>query len=261
MTTLARCIALLMFAWILVAGCEQRGQSGEVVVAAASSMRYPITELVERFEAETGHTVRLSLGSSGSFFAQISNGAPYDVFLAADTDYPRALEEVDLIETRSFEVYGTGRIALWVSDDSDVDVERLGMEALVDPGVRRIAIANPRLAPYGAAAVQAMEAANVYGDVSLRIARAENIAQAAQFVDAGAADIGVLALSLVRAEAMPPGRSWEIPQELYSPIEQGVVILGRARQAGHYEEARAFVDMLRSPVGQSILEKYGFQVP
>ena len=260
MTRSARILTAALLCLLGTAGANP-ARADEVVLAAASSMRYPLAELIERFEQETGHTVRLSLGSSGSFFAQISNGAPYDVYLAADMDYPGALEQADLVEPGSLEVYGMGRIALWVSDDSDVDVERLGMEALLDSDVRRIAIANPRLAPYGAAAIEAMEASGVYDDVSLRIVRAENIAQAAQFVDAGAADIGVLAMSLVGGGQMSEGRFWEVPEQLHAPIAQGVVILARARQAGHYDAARAFVDMLQSPVGQTILERYGFRFP
>ena len=241
--------------------CAPAARADDIVLAAAASMIDPIAELIERFERETGHTVRLSLGSSGSFVAQISNGAPFDVFLAADMNYPRRLEQAGLIEPGSLQVYGTGRIVLWVRQDSPVDLGRLGMEALLDPAVRRIAIANPRLAPYGTAAVEAMEGAGIYDQVSPRIVRGENVAQAAQFVAAGAADIGVIALSQAAAPRMPAGRYWEVPADLHAPIEQGVAILARARQSGRYQAARQFVDMLMGPLGRSILGKYGFAVP
>ena len=233
----------------------------EIVVVAASSMSYPILEIVERFERETGHTILLTRGSSGNFYGQITNGAPFDVFLSADREYPAELQRAGLVEPGSLEIYAVGRIVLWVGADSVLRNEISGMESLMDSRVRRIAIANSRLAPYGAAAVAAMQHYGVYDQVASKIVQGDNIAQAAQFVSSGAADVGVLALSMARSEAMDDGSYWEIPDEAHRPIEQAMVILSRARDAEHYAAARAFRDMVRGPVGRTILERYGFSVP
>ena len=233
----------------------------EILVAAASSMNYPIREIVAEFERETGHTVALQIGSSGNFYGQISNGAPYDLLLSADRDYAARLETDGVIEPGSLEVYAVGRLVLWVRDDSELRSEIRDMDSLLDTRVRWIAIANPRLAPYGEAAVAAMQHYGVYDQVRSKIVQGDNIAQAAQFASLGAADVGVLALSLARGEAMDDGFFWQIPDDTHLPIEQAMVILRQARDAGHLGAARQFRDMVRGPVGRTILERYGFSVP
>jgi molybdate transport system substrate-binding protein len=224
-------------------------------------MTFPVREIVEAFEQETGHTVRLSLGSSGNFYGQIVNGAPFDVFLSADRNYPEELRAAGVIAAGSFEIYAEGRLVLWTRADSDLDLETLGMDAMLDPSVRRIAIANPTLAPYGRAAVAAMEREGVYDRVASKIVRGDNVSQAAQFVSSGAADIGILAMSLARSEVMAEGRSWQVPSQLHQPIEQAMVILERAERSGHLTAAREFRDMVRGPLGRTILAKYGLSVP
>jgi molybdate transport system substrate-binding protein len=234
----------------------------EVLVAAASSMRDPLQEITERFEEDTGHTVRLSLGSSGSFFGQIWNGAPFDVYLAADAEYPRRLDEAGFVEPESLRTYAIGRIVLWSRSEVPIDLEGLGMEALRDPSVNRIAIANPRLAPYGRAAVAAMERFGVWDEVQPKIVTGDSIAQAAQFAASGAADVAIIALSIATREAMSgSGHYWEIPSTAHPPIEQAMVVLGSARERGHYETARAFWEFVSSGTGRSILERYGFSIP
>jgi molybdate transport system substrate-binding protein len=224
--------------------------AAEVRIAAASDLNFAIKEIVAEFEKQTGHKVLLTLGSSGNFFAQIANGAPFDVYLSADIHYPRELEKAGHTIPGSIFVYGIGRIALW---SSKVDPER-GMQLLLDPSVKRIAIANPQHAPYGKAAVAAMQHAKVYDRVKDKLVLGENISQAAQFVQSGAADVGVLALALALSEPMMrAGRFWTIPVESYPRMEQGAVLTRRAGTA-----AREFMDWLRSPASKKILERYGF---
>lgn len=250
--------------WIFLlalAACAP-AHAGEVLVAAASDLGGAIREIAATFEKSSGHTVRLTLGSSGNFHTQIANGAPFDVFLSADLAYIRELEKADLIEPGSATMYAIGRIVLWTPKNSPIAVETQGMKALADPRARRIAIANPDHAPYGRAAVAAMKSAGVYEAARARFVLGENISQAAQFVQSGAADIGVVALSLALAEPMKSqGRYWEIPQESYPRMEQGAAILKQARKAGHLAAAQAFLAAVRSAAGQSVLRRYGFAIP
>src|SRR6266545_5774510 len=135
----------------------EMAQAGEVSIAAASDLNFAFKEMAADFEKKTGHTVKLSLGSSGNFYAQISNGAPFDVFFSADISYPKKLEAAGLTEPGTLYMYAVGRIVVWVPKDSPIDVASLGIKALQHPSVKKIAIANPKHAPYGRAAVVAME--------------------------------------------------------------------------------------------------------
>lgn len=226
----------------------------EIHVAAASDLNFAIKEIIQDFQRNTGHKVDLTLGSSGNFFAQIQNGAPFDVFLSADLNYPRQLEKSGYAVPGSTFVYGLGRIALWVQNRSSWDLEKLGMRALLDSSVKKIAIANPQHAPYGRAAVAAMERAKVYDSVKSRLVLGENISQAAQFVQSGAADIGVIALSIALSEPMRrAGQYWIIPSEMYPKLEQGAVLLKRGG-AG----ARQFHEGLKSEKAKQEFRKYGF---
>ena len=200
----------------------------EVRVAAASDLNFAIKEIVAGFEHQTGNSVRLTLGSSGNFFAQIVNGAPFDVLLSADVSYPQQLEKRGLTVSGSTFVYGAGRIVLWTRNNSPIDIERLGMRALLDPSVRKISIANPEHAPYGKAAVAAMEHAAVYDSVKSKLVFGENIAQAAQFVQSGAADIGVIALSIALSGPMQTaGRFWIIPDRKSTRLNSSHLKLSR----------------------------------
>jgi molybdate transport system substrate-binding protein len=198
--------------------------------------------------------VRLTLGSSGNFYAQISNGAPFDVFLSADGVYPKKLEEEGRAEKGSTRIYGVGRIVLWVPTASPIDVEKLGMDALLNASAGKIAIANPGHAPYGRAAVAAMEKANVHAQVKAKLVMGENIAQTAQFVQSGAADIGVIALALASSDAMKrSGRYWLVPADAHPLLEQTAVLM-KGATAG----PRAFLHYLDSPEAKAILKRYGF---
>jgi molybdate transport system substrate-binding protein len=217
-------------------------------------------DLVAAFEARhPDESVRVTYGSSGNFFAQISQGAPFDVYFSADIEYPRALEEADLAEPGSTVLYAEGRIVTWVRDDSTIDLDRLGLAAILDPSVERVAIADPEHAPYGRAARAAMEASGSWEAVQPRLVLGENISQAAQFVESGAADIGLLALSLAIA---PPlchaGRHVLVPSELHPPILQGALVLSAAERP---VVAGAFLDFVLGPEGRTVLDRYWFLLP
>jgi molybdate transport system substrate-binding protein len=210
--------------------------------------------MVGAFEHETGNQVHLTLGSSGNFYAQILNGAPFDVFLSADIDYPRQLEAKGYAASGSVFSYGLGALALWVPKQSALKLDKIGMQALLDGSVEKIAIANPEHAPYGRAAVAAMEHAKVYDRVKAKLVLGENVSQAAQFVESGAAQIGIVALSLaVSAPMRERGRYWIVPADMYPLLEQGAVLLKRGGPA-----AREFYQWLHDSEAQRILFKYGF---
>jgi molybdate transport system substrate-binding protein len=239
-----------------------RAAANEIFVAAASDLSAAVKEIVADFEKKTGHTVKLSLGSSGTFHAQISSGAPFDVFLSADLNYVRDLEKKGFAEPGSAYTYAIGRIVLWTRKDSPINVQAVGMKALLHPQSRRIAIANPEHAPYGRAAVAAMQKIGVYSELRDKLVFGENISQTAQFIQSGAADIGFVALSLALAEPMKTeGKYWEVPLDSYPRMEQGAVILKQAQRAGHAAAAGQFLDALRSAEGKSILQRYGFSLP
>ncbi len=231
---------------------------GAVTIAAASDLTYAMNEIAANFEKATGCTVRLSMGSSGNFLTQIENGAPFDVFFSADIAYPKKLEAEGLAAPGSTYLYAVGKIVLWTRKDSRVDVGK-GFSALRDPAVRKIAIANPEHAPYGRAAEEALRQSGVYDAVKDRLVLGENISQAAEFVESGNADAGILALSLVVSPAMKDkGRAWNIPENLYTPIRQGAVAM---RASSNPQGARQFLDYVEMPATAALLERYGFALP
>jgi molybdate transport system substrate-binding protein len=223
-------------------------------VAAASDLSFALQEIIGAFEHETGIQAHLTLGSSGNIYAQILNGAPFDVFLSADMDYPRQLEGKGYAVQGTVFAYGLGALALWVPKESPIKLEKLGMQALLDDSVRKVAIANPEHAPYGRAAVAAMTSAKVYDRVRPKLVLGENVSQAAQFVQSGAAQIGILALSVAASAPMrETGRYWIVPADLYPLLEQGAVLLKHGG-AG----AKEFYQWLHDSETQRILFKYGF---
>lgn len=231
----------------------------EITVAAASDLNFAFKELTALFEQTTGTHVKLSLGSSGNFFSQIQNGAPYDLYFSADSRYPQKLVESGHAVASSLYIYAVGRIVLWVPRQSPWQIEQRGLDVLLDSTVKKIAIANPKHAPYGRAAVAAMEQAQVYERVKDKLVLGENVSQTAQFVESGAADIGIIALSLALAPPMQAaGRYKEIPVEAHPPLVQGAVLL---TGASHKVEAQAFLSFLQSAEGRAIMTRYGFVVP
>jgi molybdate transport system substrate-binding protein len=250
---------LMGLVWNLTLIPLLHAESSTLTIAAASDLQFALGEMAPAFEKATGSVVKLSFGSSGNFVAQITAGAPFDLFFSADDVYPKRLIETGLALPESFYRYAVGRIVLWVPKDSPIDMEREGMRALLHPAVRKIAIANPAHAPYGKAAVAAMQSAELYERVQSRLVLGENISQAAQFVQSGNAEIGLLSLSLVTSATMKErGRFWLIPAETYPSLQQAVVILHRSREG---VLAQAFIDFIKGKEGKAILERYGFKIP
>ena len=226
-------------------------------VAAAADLEPALDEIVAGFRtAHPGPDIRVSYGSSGSFFAQISQGAPFDLFLSADIKYPRRLEASKLARSGSKFSYAAGRLVLWVPRESPLEVERLGLDALRDPRARHIALANPAHAPYGRAAEAALRALGLYDDVRDRLVYGENVSQATQFVQSGSADAGLIALSAALSPRLAGrGRYWLVPESAYPRIVQTGVILTRCP-----DEARAwsFREWMRGPEARGVLVRYGF---
>jgi molybdate transport system substrate-binding protein len=242
--------------WLLMDG--RPAAADELTIAAASDLNFAFKELVVAFEQQTGTKVKLTLGSSGNFFAQIQNGAPFDLYFSADIRYPERLIETGHALVDTLYRYAVGRIVVWMPTRGPLDPTK-GLEVLLDPAVRKIAIANPKHAPYGRAAVSALEQAHLYDRIKDKLVLGENISQTAQFVQSGAADVGIIALSLALAPAMKEnGRYWEVPSDRHPPIEQGAVML---KGAAAPRTARAFLDFLRSPAGQDVMRRFGFIQP
>lgn len=255
-----RATVLVVWTMVLLAAAVPPAASEEVTIAAASDLNFAFKDVIAAFESgHPGLRVKLTLGSSGNFYSQITNGAPFDLYFSADIGYPKKLEEAGLTRSGSLYRYAVGRIVLWVPTRSGTDPAGLGMQALLAPSVRKIAIANPKHAPYGRAAVAAMKHFQVYEAVSPKLVLGENVSQAAQFVESGAADVGIVALSLALAPSMQAaGRYWEVPAEAHPPIEQGAVIL---KSAKNVQAAERFLEFLRGPEGRAIMARYGFTVP
>ena len=229
-----------------------------LAVAAASDLQTILPDLVARFERSAGAKVTVSFGSSGTLFAQIQNGAPFDVFFSADIDYPKRLIASGHAEPGSLYEYATGRIVLWTRQNSGIDVTR-GLTILRDARVRRIAIANPQHAPYGRAAVAALRHDKLYDVVQSKLVFGENISQAAQLADSGNADVGIIAMSLALGPAMrASGRYAEVPASAHPPIQQAVVITTASRAK---ETARQLLDYLTRPEARELLQHSGFSSP
>src|SRR6202049_4505334 len=184
---------LRVIAVLAVAFISQLCVAQEFTVAAAADLQFAMQDVAARFQKETGKTVKLIFGSSGNFFQQVQNGAPFDLFFSANLDYPKKLEAAGLTEPGSYYQYASGKIVIWVPNQSKLDLSS-GMQALLDPSVKKIAVANPQHAPYGQAAVAAMQKENVYGKVKDKFVLGENISQAAACVVSGSADVGIVAL-------------------------------------------------------------------
>ena len=223
---------------LLLAACTPRTPQS-LRVAAASDLNFALDEIAKQYSGK----LAISYGSSGNFFTQIRNGAPFDVFLSADIDYARKLAA----QPTAVFLYAMGRIVVWVPDSSPLDPAT----ALRSPALKHLAIANPRHAPYGRAAEAALRSMGLYDALQPKLVLGENIAQTLQFVESGAAEAGIVALSLAQRK----GRFHEIPLPDYPPLEQGGVILK------YSDAARAFRDYLLSGPGRAILKQYGFSVP
>jgi molybdate transport system substrate-binding protein len=237
---------------------SQAQNSSDIVVAAAADLSSALKDVADSFEKKTGTNVKLSFGASGALTQQIQNGAPFDVFFSADMDYPRQLIAGGQADGASLYQYAVGKLVLWAPADSPVDVEHKGMDVLLDPSVKKIAIANPQHAPYGRAAVAALKHAGLYDKVSDRLVIGENISQAAQFAESGNAQVGFVALAHAIAPQMQgKGKYWVVPADYYPALAQGVVVMAHSP---HKKEAAEFVEYVKKDAADT-LRKYGFTVP
>jgi molybdate transport system substrate-binding protein len=231
----------------------------EITVAAAADLNYALRDIAKGFTATTGTQVKLSFGSSGNFYSQIANGAPYDLFFSADSEYPKKLANSGRIDSSSLRTYAIGHLVLWVANSSSLDPQTLKMDLLTSDAVQRIAIANPQHAPYGRAAMAALEHFGLKDKLSPKLVMGENISQAAQFVQSGNAQAGLIALSLALSPAMrEAGKYWELPADSYPELKQvaGVVSASKSKPA-----AQAFLNYVTSAEGRAILQQYGFHTP
>lgn len=245
---------LLLISLVLVlAGGAGALRADEIRVAVASNFSDAIQAIAEVFEEETGHRVILVFGSTGKHYAQIRNGAPFAAFFAADARRPELLEVEGVARPGSRFTYAVGKVVLWSPNPDLIDSRA---SVLVDGGFRYLAIANPKLAPYGKAAEQIMCTKGVWDGLQNRIVRGENIGQAFQFVKSGNAELGFVALSQI----MKPGRAiagsfWRPPQALYTPIEQQAVLLEEN------PAARQFLAFMQTRAAVKIIESHGYDVP
>jgi molybdate transport system substrate-binding protein len=230
----------------------------EITVAAAADLQFLMQDVGARFQKEAGKTVKLIYGSSGNFAQQLQNGAPFDMFFSANLDYPKKLEAAELTEPGSFYQYAIGKIVVWVPNDSKLDLGP-GLKALLDPAIKKIAIANPEHAPYGKAAVAAMQKEGIYEQVKDKFVLGENISQTASFVASGSADVGIVALSLALSPNMKEkGRYAEIPASDYPAIEQACVIM---RSSKNKDIAQQFLKFIQSAPVKDLFQAYGFAIP
>lgn len=241
-------LAHLFFLFALMA-LAAAARAGEATVAVASNFTAPAKEIGALFERATGHRAVLSFGATGQLYTQIAQGAPYDVFLAADQDRPALAVKRGLAVRNSLHTYAKGRLALFSRERNRV---RDG-SALLGAGGARVAIANPVTAPYGAAAIEAMRALGVYDALKPRLVRGTNITQAFQFVYTGNAELGFVALSQLKSR--PVGSHWVLPADLYPAIAQDAVLL---RRGENNEAALAFLAFLQGDAADAVKEKYGY---
>lgn len=229
-----------------------------VTVAAASDLQTALPRLLKDFEAASGIKPAVSFGSSGSFVAQIQNGAPFDVFFSADIDYPRRLVMSRHADADSLYPYATGRLVVWARNDTGLDV-RKGLAILRDPRVRKIAVANPDLAPYGRAAIAALKSSNVYDAVKDRLVFGENISQTAQLAQSGNADVGLLAHSLALGDALKASGTFaDVPASAYPAVVQAMVLVSASKNK---DAGRALLQYVKSAEARKTLQAFGFGPP
>ena len=255
-TGAAHLFVLILLGLLLITPASRSGET--VSIAAASDLVFCLEELNRQFtNSHPGVTLKTSTGSSGNFFAQIRNGAPFDVFLSADMSYPKELIKAGAAEESSLFQYAVGRLALWTANTNLALTN--GLLALRNPAVKRIAIANPEHAPYGRAARDALRHAGLWDALQPRLVFGENISQTAQFVQSGNADAGIVALSLVLSPKLANvGRWTPVPPETHPPLEQGAVLTLRGKDNS---AARAYLKFLQSGQAREIFDRYGFRMP
>lgn len=245
---LTGCIFVIVITSVVPAFAEQ------ALVAVAANFIPPFREIAIEFEASSGHTLRVATGSTGNFYSQIKNGAPFDVFLSADADRPKLLEGEGLGVKNSRFTYAIGRLVLW-SPNPDL---MKGEQTLRSERFKHLAIANPKTAPYGGAAIQTMQKLGVWEKVQPRIVMGENLSQTMGFIESGNAELGFVALSqVIDPKLKDKGARWDVPKDLHEPIKQDVILLTTGQQN---PAARALMEFIGSPKAQAIIERYGYEL-
>jgi len=240
--------ACVLCLWVTTA------RGAEVVVAVAANFIPPFNEIAAEFQKVTGHVVQSSSGSSGNFYAQIKNGAPFDVFFSADNERPKLLEDEGLGVKGSRFTYAIGRLILWSPDPNLVK----GEDTLRSESFKHLAIANPKTAPYGLAAMQAMQKLGLWERLQPRLVMGENLGQTMGFIESGNAELGFLALSQVMDPKMKgKGGRWDVPINLHEPIQQDVVLLAKGKEN---PAAKALMDFMGGPQATAIIERYGYEL-
>lgn len=251
--------SLLALALLAAAPALAQGARKPLTVAAAANLKAAAEDLKRAFEAERPDVeVAITFGASGTFFAQLQNGAPFDVFLSADRDYPAKAIAAGLAAPADERVYAFGKLVAWLPPGSAVDLSRKGLAALTEAAVKKIAVANPAVAPFGRATERALQAAGVYAAVKQKLVLGTSVAQAAQFATTGAADVAFLPYSLTFGTELAGGKVVFVPEALYPRIEQSGIVLRTARDPA---VARAFLAFLTRERGRAILAKYGYGLP
>jgi molybdate transport system substrate-binding protein len=243
------------FAWCLLAitcTVTTPASAEQVLVAVAANFAPPFREVALEFEKATGHNVKVAAGSTGNFYAQIKNGAPFDVFFSADVERPKLLEEEGLGIKDSRVTYAVGRLALWSLTPSLLK----GADTLHSPHFKHLAIANPKTAPYGAAALQTMQKLGVWDKLRPRIVTGENLGQTMGFIESGNAELGFVALSQVLDPKLKgKGARWDVPTDLHEPIKQDMILLTKGKDN---PAARALMEFMGGPQAKTVIERYGY---
>lgn len=251
------CATWLLF--LLIAFHNTACADEKILIAAASDLKFAMDEICQTFEqVNPGIQVDVSYGSSGNFFAQIKQGAPFDLFFSADASYPARLEEEGFCAKGQRRLYAIGKIVLWIPKKSALNPQK-GLSIVLEPEVKKLAIANPKHAPYGRAAEEALRYYQLWDKVQGKLVFGENISQTAQFVQTGAADVGIIALSLAISHKMVnDGVYWIIPDESYNKLEQVCSVLQRGKDKS---DVKIFLKFVQGEKGRKILSDYGFVLP
>lgn len=247
----------LTFSLILSLAVMATANAESARIAVASNFAPAMKALKEKFESQSDHRIVLAFGSTGKHYAQIMHGAPFDAFFAADSRRPKLLEDTDKTVKKSRFVYALGHLVMWSPDKSLVEQ---GLEALTQPQVKYIAIANPKLAPYGFASKEVLQKVQQYEKLKSKFVFGENINQTFQYVVSGNAQIGLIALSILKASSKisgtdKKGNYWQVPQDLHSPIAQEAVLLSNNLAASE------FFAFLQSPTAKALIQAYGYSLP
>lgn len=249
-------IAARLFTLAAVLLLSSAAQAAEVRVAVAANFAQPMKDIATEFEKDSGHKVSLTQGATGKFYAQISNGAPFELFLSADDETPARLQKEGRAVAGTGFTYAIGRLALWSPDAKLVDQ---GGSVLKTDGFRFLSIANAKVAPYGRAAVQVMQKLGVLSKIEPRVVQGESITQTYQFVSSGNAQLGFVALSQVWENGrLRSGSAWVVPEEMHEQLRQDAVLLNPGKDA---PAARALLDFLKSDKAKKIIERYGYRIP